>query len=153
MATERQILANRQNASNSTGPRSKAGKDRASHNSTRHGLSRAAVFSASDREWIERFALDAARGNQSALALELARSAAVFHLDLARIRNVRAKITEDLRTDLDRLKSENFSGLSQPLAEYPEHLVQLKRIDRYERRAASRRDKALRAIFAINKAR
>jgi hypothetical protein len=86
MATERQILANRRNATHSTGPRSKAGKGRASHNSTCHGLSKAAVFDASDREWIDRFALEAARGDRCALALELARSAAGFHLDLARIR-------------------------------------------------------------------
>jgi hypothetical protein len=39
MATERQIAANRRNAVKSTGPRSSAGKRRACHNSYRHGLS------------------------------------------------------------------------------------------------------------------
>jgi hypothetical protein len=38
MATERQIVANRRNAVKSAGPRSKAGKRRASHNSFQHGL-------------------------------------------------------------------------------------------------------------------
>ena len=40
MATERQIAANRCNARKSTGPRSRAGKSRASRNAYRHGLSR-----------------------------------------------------------------------------------------------------------------
>jgi hypothetical protein len=152
MPTERQIAANRRNATNSTGPRSKAGKGRASRNSIRHGLSKPAVFDASDREWIERFALEAARGDQSALALELARSAAGFHLDLTRIRKVRAKVTEEMITNFEKCKLEDASGL-QRLAEYPEKLAQLSRINRYERRAAARRDKALRALITINKAR
>jgi hypothetical protein len=43
MATERQIAANRRNAVKSTGPRSSAGKRRAGRNSYRHGLSVAAA--------------------------------------------------------------------------------------------------------------
>ncbi len=38
MASDRQILANRRNASLSTGPRSKAGKERSRCNAIRHGL-------------------------------------------------------------------------------------------------------------------
>jgi hypothetical protein len=38
MASERQIAANRRNARKSTGPRSGAGKKRASRNAYRHGL-------------------------------------------------------------------------------------------------------------------
>src|SRR6266853_345208 len=38
MASERQIAANRRNARKSTGPRSGAGRKRASHNAYRHGL-------------------------------------------------------------------------------------------------------------------
>jgi hypothetical protein len=38
MASERQIAANRRNARKSTGPRSAAGKKRASRNATRHGF-------------------------------------------------------------------------------------------------------------------
>jgi hypothetical protein len=40
MASNRQIEANRGNAKQSTGPRTKAGKLRSSRNSLRHGLSR-----------------------------------------------------------------------------------------------------------------
>ena len=38
MASERQIAANRRNACRSTGPRSGAGRKRASRNAYRHGL-------------------------------------------------------------------------------------------------------------------
>lgn len=38
MATERQIIANRQNALRSTGPRSLGGKERSSQNAIKHGL-------------------------------------------------------------------------------------------------------------------
>jgi hypothetical protein len=49
---------------------------------------------------------------------------------------VRAKITEELNVDLEKLKLKDASRLRQNLAEYPEKLVQLERIGRYERRAA-----------------
>ena len=41
MASEKQIAANRRNATNSTGPRSAAGKTRSSMNALRHGLASA----------------------------------------------------------------------------------------------------------------
>src|SRR5215510_14736675 len=39
MATEKQILANQQNAKHSTGPRTESGKRRSRRNAVRHGLS------------------------------------------------------------------------------------------------------------------
>src|SRR5215813_11734822 len=38
MTTEKQVAANRQNAKNSTGPRTEAGKRRSRRNALRHGL-------------------------------------------------------------------------------------------------------------------
>ena len=46
MASERQIAANRRNARKSTGPRSGAGKKRASRNAYRHGLTSCVTSSA-----------------------------------------------------------------------------------------------------------
>jgi hypothetical protein len=46
MASERQIAANRRNASKSAGPRSQSGKSRASRNAYRHGLSRTSTNTA-----------------------------------------------------------------------------------------------------------
>src|SRR5262249_25327589 len=44
MATEKQIAANRQNAKNSTGPRTEAGKRRSRRNAIRHGLTAETVI-------------------------------------------------------------------------------------------------------------
>src|SRR5258708_13745888 len=44
MATEKQIAANRQNARNSTGPRTERGKRRSRRNAIRHGLTAETVI-------------------------------------------------------------------------------------------------------------
>jgi hypothetical protein len=44
MATEKQVAANRQNAKNSTGPRTEAGKRRSRRNALRHGLTAETVI-------------------------------------------------------------------------------------------------------------
>src|SRR5262245_36151428 len=46
MATEKQILANQQNAQHSTGPRTEAGKRRSRRNAVRHGLAAETVIDA-----------------------------------------------------------------------------------------------------------
>jgi hypothetical protein len=50
MASERQIAANRRNARKSTGPRSAAGKKRASRNAYRYGLTLSITSTATFRE-------------------------------------------------------------------------------------------------------
>jgi hypothetical protein len=44
MATEKQILANQQNAQHSTGPRTESGKRRSRRNAVRHGLTAETVI-------------------------------------------------------------------------------------------------------------
>jgi hypothetical protein len=44
MATEKQILANQQNAKHSTGPRTESGKRRSRRNAVRHGLTAETVI-------------------------------------------------------------------------------------------------------------
>jgi hypothetical protein len=46
MATEKQILANQQNAKHSTGPRAVSGKRRSRRNAIRHGLTTETVIDA-----------------------------------------------------------------------------------------------------------
>ena len=53
--SEKQIAANRQNAKKSTGPRTISGKQRASRNSFRHGLSLTPVHDPQDEEAIREF--------------------------------------------------------------------------------------------------
>jgi len=53
MSTQAQLLANRENAQRSTGPRSAEGKSRSAANSTRHGLS--GCFAVLNHESLEEF--------------------------------------------------------------------------------------------------
>lgn len=96
VVSERQAAANRRNAQNSTGPRSGAGKKRASRNSFRHGLSAKIVPSAERAKYIEDLAREIAGGASDLVSLELARTAAEAALDLARIRQVRVALIDRL---------------------------------------------------------
>jgi hypothetical protein len=91
MASERQIAANRRNASKSTGPRTEAGKKRASHNALRHGMA-SQNLRAREAERIERLARQIAGDSQNPIVLELARSAAAAEFDMSRGRQTRAAL-------------------------------------------------------------
>jgi hypothetical protein len=90
MATPAQIAANRRNALKSTGPKSRAGKKRASSNSHRHGLTLGTVAWAG--ETVEALAHEIAGADASDAALGYARAAARAQLDLARIRALKVEI-------------------------------------------------------------
>lgn len=87
MASERQIAANRRNAQKSTGPRSAAGKKRASRNAYRHGLSIPGSGAGFIRA-VEELACSLVREGADASALELAREAARGMLELDRVRRI-----------------------------------------------------------------
>jgi hypothetical protein len=93
MASERQIAANRRNANKSSGPRSAAGKKRASNNAYRHGL-----FSKRDRaavaEEMEAFAHKIADRTSGAIALEHARIVAEAENELALIRHAKRALID-----------------------------------------------------------
>jgi len=92
MTTGRQLEANRRNAARSSGPRSRAGKQRASQNSFRHGLSSAARF---DRcKQIEQLAHELAGQPISLETLEYARNLARAKFDLDHIRRVRLSLVK-----------------------------------------------------------
>ena len=90
MASERQIAANRRNARKSTGPRSSAGKRRASGNAYRHGLNLSVGASAPLAPQLEKLVRKIAGSTDDAITLERAREIAQAELDLARVR--RAKV-------------------------------------------------------------
>ena len=96
MATERQIAANRRNARSSTGPRSGAGKRRASDNSYRHGLSASLASSAEQAKNVEKLARQIAGDTLNAVTLEYACEMAQAEFDLARIRRVKVALIECL---------------------------------------------------------
>jgi len=91
MATERQIAANRRNASKSTGPKTSTGKQRASGNSYRHGLS-VRTDDEDNSDDVERLVRNIAGDTTDQHLLQCARIAALAHLDLVRIRQIKADI-------------------------------------------------------------
>ena len=132
MASERQIAANRRNAKKSTGPRSQAGREASRRNARRHGLAIAIETDPAFHQDIEELAKTLSVSQD---ANEYARDAARAEFDLLRIRKIRASLFETLS-----LVTDSASG---SLAELNDKLAKL---ERYERRAFSRRKRALREI-------
>jgi hypothetical protein len=127
MTTARQIKANRANARSSTGPRTDQGKARASRSALRHGLSVPVLSNPSLSKQVEDLALKILGGNANRVLLELARAIAEAQIDLDRIRDARREVT-----------ALTLNG----------KVGQLALLDRYERRARSRRKSATRAFDA-----
>jgi hypothetical protein len=176
MASERQIAANRRNARKSTGPRSAAGKKRAGRNAYRHGLSVSMCSNAAFAKELDRLVREIAGDTKDAIALERARALAQAELDLARVRRAKVALIERASAfgELDppqltgaqmiRLLNAFDRGrfvVPKPLdasATMPSHepyrsaeairrvLPELRKLARYEHRAAMRRDQAVRAL-------
>lgn len=91
MATERQIAANRRNAIKSSGPKTSTGKQRASANSYRHGLSVQADDGQNSDE-VEALAQPMIGDFTDQSVLQYARSAARAHLDVVRVRQIKMDI-------------------------------------------------------------
>jgi hypothetical protein len=91
MATERQIAANRRNATKSTGPKTSVGRLRASANSYCHGLS-IQVDDEENSDDVECLVRRIVGDAQDLNLLQCARSAARAHLDLVRVRQIKVHI-------------------------------------------------------------
>jgi hypothetical protein len=141
MLSQRKISANQRNAQRSTGPRTVKGKARSKRNSWQHGLSvKLASISPMDSE-IERLAIAIAGWNLDPLRLHFAVIAAEAEMELLRVRAVR-KFLISSKIVGDRIAA----GSEQAAQAYGEALPDLPRLDRYERRAVSRRNRALQLL-------
>lgn len=134
MTTDRKIASNRKNAQKSTGPRSEAGRRRSRRNAFRHGLAVAIGSQPGLREDIE--ALAKALVGKSGRPIGFARQVAEAELDLKRIREIKASqlgvIVDDPEAQL-----QDFARLAQDLT----------KLERYERRAISRRNRAMQDLL------
>jgi glutathione synthase/RimK-type ligase-like ATP-grasp enzyme len=135
VTSDRKIITNRNNAKKSTGPRSVAGRAAARRNARRHGLAVAIGGDPAFHEDIEKLAMALSLASGTQNVSEFAREAAEATLDLARIRKVRAFLFETLYF-ADAAAPDGITDLNDKLA----------KLERYERRAFSRRKRALRAM-------
>ncbi len=135
MASERQIAANRTNAKKSTGPRSKAGRQASRRNARRHGL---AIAIETDPAFQDEIEMLAQHLSQSQNVDEHAREAARAEFDLLRIRKIRTSLFEKLSLVASDAPSGSLAELNDKLA----------KLERYERRAFSKRKRALRECDA-----
>ena len=144
MASERQIAANRANARKSSGPRSSAGKSRASSNAYRHGLSLSFGPNAPLAPQLETLARKIAGNAVDAITLERAREIAQAEFDLARVRRAKVALIESARAcvaaDRPPMPPHDPDRSAEAIRRV---LPELRKLERYERRAAARRDRAV----------
>lgn len=160
MASERQMLANRRNAQKSTGPKTASGKKRSSQNAYKHGLS-LPTRNVGSQEQLEELLHVLAGHTLDPEILELAGKAAGAEADLMRVREVKTAMLEQalMQTDGAHHAQPELLDPSRPLGDEEEDalfvnairhiLPELTRIDRYERRAASRRNRAIHELVSM----
>jgi hypothetical protein len=135
MTSDRKITANRNNAKKSTGPRTTAGRDAARRNARSHGLAVAIGGDPVFHEDIEALAKLLAESAGMKSVSEFARSAAEASIDLLRIRKFRTRLLQSHQGP-DTAAPDRLTELNGKLA----------KLERYERRAYSRRNRALRGL-------
>jgi hypothetical protein len=155
--------ANRVNGRSSTGPKTVAGKSRVAKNALRHGLAMPTTRDPSFSGEVERFALVLAGQAADPARLDAAHRIAEAQIDLLRVgrarhalftepatpsnlSSVRSSLGRDnSRSDRAPLSDRTINCAATPLGERVEAIAAgLARLDRYERRALSRRKAAIR---------
>jgi hypothetical protein len=156
MASEGQIAANRRNARRSTGPRSGAGKKRASRNAYRHGLTMNITSTAAYAKQLDKLARKIAGNTDDAITLERARAIAQAELELARVRRAKVVLIERASAFGELDPPQLTVAVPRPIdsatmpSQEPDRsaeavrrvLPDLRKLERYERRSAARRDRA-----------
>jgi hypothetical protein len=142
VATDRQIAANRLNSKMSTGPKSAAGKRRASQNARIHGL---AGQSPMDPQWVamvEQQAREIVNSAGGRIDLDRARLIADAEQDLIRARSISNAMAANLyaiHRGASAINEPNDGGLARWDSDQSTQLASL--------RVLARRNKAIRSCF------
>jgi hypothetical protein len=143
MTSTRKVRSNQKNARASTGPRSAQGKARASQNARQHGLSLSALVdpdhSAAVKAWARSLLGDSKSKELQAIALQIAAA----QVDLLRVRQARHFALTRALTDASG--ADGPISAAEAVAKVASALIAL---DRYEKRALSRRKFAARIFYA-----
>lgn len=152
MSSARKIASNRRNTVSSTGPRTATGKLRSSRNALRHGLAISVALDPAYAQDIERLANTIAGETSDKARLALSRVAAEAELELSRVRAYRISLINSELAAIDREAKNGSSDADtkDQATSYNEALVRtidhLDPLERYERRAFSRRKRAFRDL-------
>jgi hypothetical protein len=151
MGTERQIAANRRNASKSSGPRSRAGRLRVRLNARRHGL-RANIGGNEEREKsVERLARKIAKEFSDPDVRDAARDFAEAEHDLALIRQIKDELMENCSPATGVDDNAMMTEREEQGETIEWTLPKFVTLDRYERRAEGRRARALHWLISRKK--
>lgn len=149
VANDRQIGANRANATRSTGPRTKAGKAAAQLNALRHGLAASSHREPGAYQEIETLAHAITDAEMGSELLALARRVADAELRLRRVRSAQM-VLANAALRLENVKANSLGVVHRasrnsltPLGSLGKDL-EAGALDRYDRRARSRRKFAIR---------
>jgi hypothetical protein len=147
LASQQKIDANRTNARASTGPRTAHGKAKASRNSKKYGLSLPVSVDPSFIAELYYLGREIAGKDAHAELMEPACRIAAAQLDLARVRQVRNVLLAEASAIL-RGRDTTEAPDVKPQRDIDEVVRRLVPLDRYERRAQSRRKRAIREFDA-----
>ena len=151
MTSPAKIAANRRNARRSTGPRSAAGKARARRNAFRHGLTTPASLDhvAMDRidNLVDALTIDV----HSQLQFQLATVAAEAQAEIERVRQTKVNLVNRASAQLREEGAGLLSAGERAALAFAGKTEILMACERYERRAISRRNRALHALAKLQR--
>ena len=151
MTSPAKIAANRRNARRSTGPRSAAGKARARRNAFRHGLATPGSLDHVAMDRIDNLVDALTIHVHSQLQIQLATVAAEAQAEIERVRRTKVNLVNRASAQLREEGAGLLSAGERAALAFAGKTEILMACERYERRAISRRNRALHALGKLQR--